>query len=61
MIGSLFFRAVTRGERIHLAMLSRGFDGTPRSLGDFRMGPFDWLTLAGSVSLAVLFWFWVVS
>ncbi|MBI3737158.1 hypothetical protein HY256_11695, partial [Candidatus Sumerlaeota bacterium] len=29
MIGGLFLRAFERGERIHLAMLSRGFEGTP--------------------------------
>ena len=31
-VGSLFVRAYERGERVHLAMLSRGFDGTlPRA------------------------------
>jgi cobalt/nickel transport system permease protein len=33
LIGVLFLRALERGERVHAAMLSRGFDGTLRSLG----------------------------
>jgi cobalt/nickel transport system permease protein len=54
MIGSLFLRATARGDRIHLAMLSRGYDGFPRSLGGFRMGRLDWITLTGSILLIVL-------
>src|SRR5205085_769670 len=32
LIGVLFVRALERGERIHAAMLARGWDGTIRSL-----------------------------
>ena len=32
LIGVLFFRAFERGERVHAAMLARGWDGTLRSL-----------------------------
>jgi cobalt/nickel transport system permease protein len=32
LIGTLFLRAFERGERVHDAMLARGWDGTPRNL-----------------------------
>ena len=34
LLGSLFLRAMERGDRIHRAMVSRGWDGTLRSLTD---------------------------
>lgn len=34
LIGVLFLRAMERGERVHAAMLARGWDGTIRSLDD---------------------------
>lgn len=34
LIGVLFVRAMERGERVHAAMLSRGWDGTIRMLDD---------------------------
>ena len=34
LIGVLFVRAMERGERVHAAMLARGWDGTIRSLDD---------------------------
>jgi cobalt/nickel transport system permease protein len=34
LIGVLFLRAFERGERVHAAMLARGWDGTPRALDD---------------------------
>lgn len=53
MIGVLFLRAFERGERIHLAMISRGFNGAlhaePRSLR-----PRDRAFLAGSAVLWLL-------
>ncbi|MFZ0426767.1 MAG: cobalt ECF transporter T component CbiQ [Acidobacteriota bacterium] len=45
MIGSLFVRAVSRGERLHMAMRSRGFDGTIRSLEMRRLRRIDWIAL----------------
>jgi cobalt/nickel transport system permease protein len=32
LAGHLLLRAYDRGQRVHAAMLARGFDGTPRSL-----------------------------
>ncbi|MGW8179930.1 MAG: energy-coupling factor transporter transmembrane component T family protein, partial [bacterium] len=60
MIGSLFLRAVARSERIHLAMLSRGFDGSARSLTSFRMGITDWVALFGCFFLALICSMWVL-
>lgn len=37
-VGTLFIRSYERGERVHLAMLSRGFDGTMPDLGDVQSG-----------------------
>lgn len=34
--GALFVRSYERGERVHLAMLARGFDGTMPDLGSLR-------------------------
>lgn len=34
LIASLFLRSFERGERVHAAMLARGWDGLPRSLED---------------------------
>ena len=31
LVGNLFLRAYERGERVHMAMVARGFDGTPRT------------------------------
>ena len=61
MIGSLFLRAVARSERIHLAMLSRAYDGTLRSLVSFRMAFADWCVLIGSVFLGLMGSLWVLS
>jgi cobalt/nickel transport system permease protein len=38
MIGSLFLRSFYRGERVYLAMLSRGYDGTMPETGGRRFG-----------------------
>lgn len=58
MVGSLFLRALGRSERIHAAMLSRGYDGSPRLLSSFRMGLMDWLVLSffGMLVLTLLIW-----
>jgi cobalt/nickel transport system permease protein len=32
-LGALFIRSYERGERVHLAMLARGYDGTMPVLG----------------------------
>ena len=56
--GALFIRSFERGERVHAAMLSRGWSGAmPRTVDDVA-GPADWRTAAllpaVSLSLAVV-------
>ena len=41
--GALFVRSHERGERVHRAMLARGYDGTMPPLHDDRTTPTDWL------------------
>ena len=43
VIGMLFVRAATRAERVHQAMLCRGFKGKFYSLQDFQIGPASWV------------------
>ncbi|MPZ60959.1 MAG: cobalt ECF transporter T component CbiQ [Propionibacteriales bacterium] len=56
--GALFIRSYERGERVHLAMLSRGYAGTMPSLGEVAATRVQWLTaimlpaVALSISLA---------
>ena len=53
---ALFLRTYERGERVHLAMLARGFDGQMPRLGTLTLRPADALFLAGLVLvLAVRF------
>lgn len=53
--GAMFVRSYERGERVHAAMLSRGYDGTmPDVGGDARAGVRDWLAAAGPPSVAAL-------
>jgi cobalt/nickel transport system permease protein len=56
MIGSLFLRSYERSERIHAAMLSRGFDGTIRTMGSRELGLGDFLVTGACLvyMLAVL-------
>jgi cobalt/nickel transport system permease protein len=60
MIGSLLIRSVARAERIHAAMLARGYDGTPRVLHRLSWKPSDtraallWSAgLLGALALAI--------
>lgn len=46
MAGSLFIRTFARAERVHAAMLARGYDGTLPALDDPRLGIADLLFLA---------------
>jgi cobalt/nickel transport system permease protein len=46
--GALFIRSYERGERVHLAMLSRGYDGRMPSLTDVAASRADW-----SIALAL--------
>jgi len=45
-VGTLFVRAYERGERVHLAMCSRGYDGTMPELGGRRADGRDWMLAA---------------
>lgn len=51
MVGSLFLRALERSERVHAAMVARGYDGRTRSLVEHVMRPIDWTALVGTVAL----------
>ena len=50
---ALFIRSYERGERVHLAMLSRGFDGVLPSLNNQSVTARQWLT-AFSIPLLAL-------
>jgi cobalt/nickel transport system permease protein len=45
MAGSLFLRGFERGDRIYMAMLSRGYDGETRALPMPRISRANWLVL----------------
>lgn len=53
LAGNLFIRAYERGERVHAAMLSRGYDGTLPTAEVLRSRPADLLAVV-TVLLAVL-------
>jgi cobalt/nickel transport system permease protein len=52
--GALFIRSYERGERVHLAMLSRGYTGTMPAVHDLRADRAQWATAAALPALAVL-------
>jgi cobalt/nickel transport system permease protein len=54
MVATLFIRALERSERVHGAMLARGYDGRPRFMGAarVRLGDFGALFVVGGVLLA---------
>lgn len=49
LAGNLFVRAFERGERVHAAMLSRGYDGSLPTAQPLRFGPAEVLTIACSL------------
>ncbi len=51
MVGSLFLRSLERSERVHAAMLSRGYDGEMRILHQPINKSLDWLLLLGMILL----------
>ena len=54
-VGALFIRSYERGERVHLAMLSRGFTGTLPVLDDRPAPPAAWVAaLSPAVAAAVV-------
>lgn len=56
-VGRLFVRSYERGERVHLAMVSRGYDGTPPPMRGAAVPGWQWLAgLAPAVVAALLAW-----
>ncbi|MFP5071389.1 cobalt ECF transporter T component CbiQ [Pseudonocardia nantongensis] len=53
-VGALFVRAYERGERVHLAMLSRGWTGTMPPTGDTPTTARQWVTGLSAAAVAVL-------
>ncbi|WP_063002933.1 cobalt ECF transporter T component CbiQ [Nocardia salmonicida] len=60
--GTLFLRSYERGERVHLAMLSRGFDGTVPDVGTPPATRGQWLLgcLPAAAAIAVCAGAWMV-
>jgi cobalt/nickel transport system permease protein len=52
-VGSLFVRSYERGERVHLAMLSRGWNGRMPPLSQHRTSRRDWLAGLAPVAVAL--------
>jgi cobalt/nickel transport system permease protein len=52
-VGSLFVRSYERGERVHLAMLSRGWTGRMPALSDARTSRRQWLAGLAPVPVAL--------
>lgn len=61
--GALFIRSYERGERVHLAMLSRGYTGRMPVMDDAPALPSDWVRAMSLplAAVAVLLVTWVVS
>jgi cobalt/nickel transport system permease protein len=52
--GALFIRSYERGERVHLAMMSRGYDGRMPVMDPLEAGGRDWLRGLAPAGLALL-------
>jgi cobalt/nickel transport system permease protein len=52
--GALFIRSYERGERVHLAMLSRGYDGVMPRTDQARAGGASWATVSVLPGLALM-------
>jgi cobalt/nickel transport system permease protein len=59
-IGSLFIRSFERGERVYLAMVSRGYTGSMPTLSTGRASAAQWATAMSlpAVASVVLVWSW---
>ena len=53
-VGSLFLRSYERGERVHVAMLSRGFTGSMPEFGTAAATRVQWMVACAVVSAAVV-------
>jgi cobalt/nickel transport system permease protein len=54
MLSALFLRSYSRGERVYVAMLSRGYEGTVRVLGGSRFGAADGAFLVTLLGVVVV-------
>ncbi len=52
-VGTLFIRSYERGERVHLAMVSRGWTGEMPALSDARTTARQWATGLSPVAVAL--------
>jgi len=50
LVGTMFLRAYERGDRVYIAMLSRGFTGKINTMTEFVIKPTDYIK-AGAISL----------
>lgn len=58
-VGRLFVRSYERGERVHLAMVSRGYDGTPPATTRPGSPAWHWVVCLGpAVLTGLLAWGW---
>lgn len=61
--GTLFIRSFERGERVHLAMVSRGYDGALPSYGGAPAAAAEWAwslaVPATAAAISVAAWWWV--
>lgn len=58
-VGRLFVRSYERGERVHLAMVSRGYEGTPPATVGPRPPAWHWvICLLPAVAVGVAAWGW---
>jgi cobalt/nickel transport system permease protein len=53
-IGYILMRSLDTSERVHMAMLSRGFNGDVKILQDFHVGTRDYIAGISAVSLSLL-------
>lgn len=54
MAASLLVRSVERSERVHHAMLARGYDGEVRTLGHGNFGAREWSFVAGFAAVILI-------
>jgi cobalt/nickel transport system permease protein len=53
-IGHTLIRSLDMGEKVHGAMVSRGFDGDVRIMEDFRLRPGDYIAMASVLAFSAL-------
>lgn len=53
-IGYTLIRSISLGEKVHMAMISRGFSGEVHIMQEFQMAHRDYLAMAAAVSLSLV-------